>query len=521
MRTPLSIIISAFLISSNFCSEAKKAMVVPLSLNELVNQVVLRNARAIYQNLQFQISSHQVDFERGIFDPTFYVNLKSQKNNTPNNAQEAATRQFESDYSDQTQSLEMGVNWLSRVGTQWRIDFAYDKHGSTVVDRFRNEPYEYTSGLEVNFRHPLARSQGRFSTQIKVSLAKKEKAIAFDEYRKALMDLISLSISNYWSLYGAQQLSKSWYESLDLAKAQLKDVQDRVKSGMAPKSLALEYQVAISQRKIELDSIQAKISNIHNQIFGLLAVSAAQNQDIVFELLDSPNLEQTRIPEIQSSFEMALENWPEYQIIQNRRQVEMLKKEYARNQILPQFDLVGNVGTTALDVSASRSLGDFASDQYLSHYLGVEYRLPLDRSSAHSNYQIAELRLKQAQLQIDSLIRTLYNGIVDKIGSLRLKKSQMKEYEHALSLRRKLLEVSRERLEYGKISISQLLEEEDKVIDHQRKQMNGVVELKISEASLQKAQGTLLGRFDIKIEEIDSQEELVLDGKVPFQYGDS
>jgi outer membrane protein TolC len=504
--------------SNSFCAD--QSFVVPLTLSELVNQVVRRNARAIYQKLQYRIASHQVEFERGIFDPSLFVNLKKERNHTPNTAQEAATRQFESEYKDQTELYEAGVGWLSRKGTEWKVDFSYDRHSSTVVDRFRQDSNEHTSGLKINVRQPLSRGKGELATQIKISLAKIEKKVSFDEYRKALMDLVGLAISNYWNLYGAQQLARSWDESLFLATKQLADARLRVKSGKASKVHLLELQVAVSQRKIELDSIRSKIAQLHNQIFGLLSVSAIENKDILFELRDLPEVEKTPIPDLELSYQLALRNWPEIQISKGRQKIEILKHQYAMKQVLPRIDMVANLSSNSLDFSASRSLGQFASGGFLSHFVGVEYSVAFDKTSLKQNLKMAELRLKQADLQIDSLTRTLYNSLLDKIETLSLSKSQMLEYKKALRLRRKLLSISKERMEYGKIGLRDHLEEQEKLIGHQRKNLSGIVDLKLSEATVQKAMGTLLSRFEVEVEELGNQDKLYDDGPLSFEDSD-
>ena len=496
-----------------FADDTEK-IIVPIGLTELVNQVVVRNARSIYQNIEKQISLNQIQYERGIFDPSFYLNLRKERNHKPNNTQDALTRQFESEYTDQTDVYELGVRWLSRRGQQWSIDFSYDQHGSSVVDRFRGGSEEYTSGVDINLRQPLGKSKGGFATQIKINLAKIESGISIDEYRKALMELIGLTISNYWNLYGSLRLQKSWERSLDLIDSQLKDAKLRLEGGKANRSLILELEVGLSQRKIELQSVKSKIRQLHNQIFGLLSVSAAKNQNVIFETRDNPNIASLVIPDLELSYALAIRSWPELRIMKQKRDIELLKSKYAKEQLLPQFDLVGKIGSTSLDTTASRSLGQSFSGEFLSHYLGFEYKLPFYDIAAKENFKIAELRRKQVDLQIESMKRTLYNSLVDRIETLSLSKNQLEEFDQGLKLRRDLLKLSQERLKYGKISLRNHLEEEEKLIEFERKNFNAIVEVKISEASLEKAVGLLLDVYQVDVEEQGKKDELPEDESV-------
>ena len=460
------------------------------------------------------IALNQIQYERGIFDPNFILNLRKESSHQPNNTQDALTRQFESEYTDQTDVYEVGVRWLTRRGQQWSIDFSYDQHGSSVVDRFRGGGEEHTSGVDINLRQPLGKSKGGFATQIKIDLAKIESRISIDEYRKALMDLIGLTISNYWNLYGSLRLQKSWQRSLDLVASQLKDAKLQLKGGKTNRSLILELEVGLSQRQIELQSVENKIRQLHNQIFGLLSVSAAKNQNVRFETKDKPNVDLLVIPDLELSYALAIRNWPELKIMHQKRDMELLKSKYAKEQLLPQFDLVGKIGSTSLDTTASRSLGQSFSGGFLSYFLGFEYKLPMNGIAAKENFKIAELRRKQAELQIESMKRTLYNSLVDRIESLSLSKNQLEEFDRGLKLRRDLLKLSHERLKYGKISLRNHLEEEEKLIEFERKNFNAIVEVKISEAALEKAVGILLDVYQVDVAEQGKKDELSEDESV-------
>ena len=59
--------------------------------------------------------------------------------------------------------------------------------------------------------------------------------------------------------------------------------------------------------------------------------------------------------------------------------------------------------------------------------------------------------------------------------------------------------------------MKEIFDRQEKLINFQRKLLNGVVELKLAKASLDKAVGSLLNRFDIKVDDFKNDLEIFED----------
>lgn len=484
----------------NNVSDADTKTIVPISIYELVKDIVKYNANSIFQNIQSKISDEQIKYERGVLDPNFIFNIRRSDTENPNNAEEALSRSFQNQYLERKSDYELGLGGISVDGLQWNVKVSYNKRASSIIKQQRRYNREHENGLDLSLRQPLLKGKGKGVTLIKINMAKMNKKISIDQYKKKIMDLIGVAIQSYWRLYGAQKLYESWSESLKIANKQLSEIKIKVKSGMSPRTSILEINSAISLRKIELYSVKNQIVQYQNQVFSLLNLSASKNKNIILKAVGSPKISETRVPTLELSFKKAIENWPEFKIAKNKIEMEKMKIKFAKNQSKAQFDITANVNTNNLNDSSTFAYKAALSKENISWYLGLEYKMPMNNIMAKSNIKIEDLRLKQAELELESLYRSLNNGLYGKINKLISTREQLLELQNGMGIKRKLLSISKQKLHFGKTSIREIFDQQEKLINYQRKILSGVVELKLAKASLDKAVGTLLNRFDIKID---------------------
>lgn len=479
-------------------NETKK--IVPISIEGLVRDVVRFNANSIYQNIQNKISEHQIDYERGILDPNFMFNVRRSDTENPNNAEQSLSRSFQDKYLERKSDYELGLSGLSVDGLQWNVKMTYNKRASSIIDQLRGYNREHENGIDLSLRQPLLKGKGKDMTLIKINIAKMTKKISVDQYRKKIMDLIGVTIQSYWRLYGAQKLYQSWSESLKIANNQLMEMTEKVKSGMNPKTDLLEIKSAISLRKIELYAVENQILQYQNQILSLLNLSATKNQNILLKAVGNPNIANTSIPSLENSFKEAVENWPEFRVAVQKIEMEKLKIRFAKNQSKAQFDLTGNVNSNNLHDASTFAYKSALSKDSISWYLGLEYRIPLNNTASKNNIAIEDLRMRQARLELDSLYRSLNNGLHGKINKLISTRDQLLELQNGMAIKRRLLDISKQKMHFGKARIRDIFDQQEKLINYQRKILSGVVEMKLAKASLDKAVGALLDRFDVEVE---------------------
>lgn len=477
-------------------------IVLNLWIEDLIREAVRRNASVIFHNLQSKIANQQIAYEKGQFATNFFLSSKRNIIDQPNSTQEALTRSGQIQYESSAGEYEMGFGGTSYRGMEWGIKVNYQKENSSIIEQMRAMANEYTDFVDLSLKVPMRKNKGRDITQIKVDLARAGHKLSLAEYQRELMDVIGLVIQNYWKLYGAQKLGSSWEESLQLALKQLEDLKIRVESGNAASTDLLSLESAIALRKIEISANKARMEQIQIQILNALSISVGEHGPVRLIALDEPQTSHQPLPDLEEGIALARQYWPEFKIVEEKVRMETIKAKYASNQVEPRFDFVGGIKNKNLTDTSQSAFGRTFSGEHLSWYIGAEYSIPLGNLSARANEVIANVRLDQARLEKDALNRTLSNGVYEKLTQIESLKEQLKLFEEGILLEREQAKVQNELLAFGRIPIRNVLEQQEKLIDYERRLSNAVVELKLAEASLQKAIGTLLKRFEIELEEL-------------------
>ena len=195
---------------------------------------------------------------------------------------------------------------------------------------------------------------------------------------------------------------------------------------------------------------------------------------------------------------MILEKSPEYQIARKNVEKEKAQVKNARNQLLPQLNLVGSLYTTSMSSYKSKMFTDVTNDNFLSWSVGLTLKVPLLTSmQGRSALAIAEMRLRQAENELNSIVRGLNNAMSTKVEELRSAQGQLIEHERGLKAREELLEVERIKFRQGRTNLKSLFNKEEEYMNYLRRVLSTVVNHKVSEASLEIATGNILTKYEI------------------------
>jgi outer membrane protein TolC len=473
--------------------------VVSVPLGKMIQEVSKRNASAINDYLQAQISGERIRGEQGIFEPVAQASYTKLRNHVPNSTEDIISRgSMRSDYIENADEVNVGINGLVPTGANWELKFVDRQRNSSVIEDYRKYAYEYSDSIRFSLTQPVLKGFGTTVTKAKIELAKIQKEVDDHKFNQKMMELIGVTVQYYWKLYGAQKIRDSWESSLQIAESVMSDIELRFKSGKVAKTEWLEAQSSIGIRKSELYNAESKVTEAQNQLLTLLNVSVSENAGIRLTATDEPFDRPWAVLTSEEYIKMALDHWPEYKIAKKNVEKEKIQLAYAENQVLPQLDLIGTVGFNSLDENRRDSLREVVTDKYVSWSVGVKLSRPLwDNARADSDRSIARLRTRQAELEINAVEKSLSNTVHSKVDALKSLQEQWKEYEKGLNARTQLLEIERMKLKAGRASLKELLAQEEEYVSYQRKALNCLVNYKLAEAMLDIASGHILQKYDV------------------------
>ena len=375
-----------------------------LTLPDLIYRVLLRNEDLQVKLLAFEASRSKYRSEYGIFEPQAYASANDQVDNRQNSSIQAAALLSQPFYHATNITYEGGLETLIPTGTRLHLGYSIsDLHDNLQpVEGFTHG--EYQSFLGFSLSQPLFKSFGPNATKAEIRVAALSNQIAFQEYRRQLMAVISTAEATYWNLYLAQEQVRYFEESVDSAGKLVNDCRDRMAAGTGAQLDILEAESGLALRRAKLNEARQKMLDAANQVLALYA-GRPNPAAVTIHAVDIPKVNQEE-PRLVDMEQTALKWNPDYLIQQQKMEQEIVRLDYARNQRLPDVELKGSYGVNGLGATPGQSWDATVRDQLASWSVGLEWNVPLGGNiKARNEYQVAQLQVKSAEsgLQLTAL----------------------------------------------------------------------------------------------------------------------
>lgn len=468
-----------------------------LSLRDFVNLVALRNDRVAYQKMEWAIAKSQTDSARAMYEPVLTATYRHTDSNTPNTTEEEFRRSFASEFVEENDDYGIGIEGLTPTGGRLKLAYSLRSLDNNIQPTpIRGEEEKSYVGLSVT--QPLFRGAGgRKVVSAPILVAEKDQGIARETFRQALFETISNAVAVYWDVYLAEQKVALRARSVEIAEKVVADERARGRFGQSAATDVMDVESGLAQRRVQYLSARQDLVGAHNDFRRYIARKA--DSDVIRLALDSALA--TTAPSVnrEASLSQAYKNRPEYLASLIRAEKEEVRIKFARNNRLPQLDLVASYGLNGLEDSAGKAWDEAWEEDHKTYYIGFEYRMELlGNRRAKGELNAAKLRKHQALLEIKAAEIAIHNSVDTALQNLESAGLQVAELATVKGTNNRLMEIGLARFEAGQSNSRDLLELEER--------MNRALEMELeSQINLQKAlvgvglaQGTLLREFDLE-----------------------
>jgi hypothetical protein len=267
----LTVLLSGLLFST-FCSALEDiSSNEDLSLLMYMQRVVDYNDSVQGRLLGFKASRFQKDAEKGAFEPSFVASTEFVDRDQPNNFQAERSLGFltgqdaggyPSIFLERNWSYSSAIEMGTPLGTRFRLG-ATGRELRNNVPRpaeFLSVDVEFETSVGFSVEQPLLKGLGYAANLASLRLAARQSEIAFQEYRRELMQVVAEAELAYWNLYYAQEELKLSHESVALAQTLVDDSKASLDAGRGSKLDVLEAEAGLALRKSrQSESYQKRI----------------------------------------------------------------------------------------------------------------------------------------------------------------------------------------------------------------------------------------------------------------------
>ncbi|MCL4179345.1 MAG: TolC family protein [Verrucomicrobia bacterium] len=476
-----------------------------IGLADYVDRVLQRNESLQVRLLELEVSRLRNRGERAVFQPEFVGSYEHVDSLRPNTS-EQERQQFTSFYEQQDNLYSMAMESLVPTGARVRLGFNLsDLENNLQGGLFsggNTNGGEYLSFVGVNLVQPLLRNGGVAVTMAGIRLAAVASDVAYQEYRRQVMQVVSRAESFYWQLYFAQEQLRFFDESVAVAENLLNNNRARLRLGNASELDVLEAEAGLALRRSKQAEARQKLVEISNSLIGLCSSTVIET-NLLLRATDHPEVRKLELG-MYPAWRDAIALNPDYLAQRRRIAGEMIRKAYARNQRLPQLNLKTSVGYYGLSDSPHDSLDDLQTGDWPAWTLGAELRVPMGAGSkARYEYDQALIRQKQAELQLQDLETQIVNALDTAMRNVASTIQNVGNYRKVAEFYQNLFETQQRRLDLGAIDSQKLLETEEKLFEAKNTVVESLVLHERARLELELVKGTLLQARNLDLSKSD------------------
>lgn len=400
-------------------------------------------------------------------------------------------------WEEKNWGADTGIEFSTMQGTRYSLDYTVVSRNNTLN---RQAPSlnaifhpEVETFLGLNVIQPLMKNSGRTVNLAAERIARIEVGLS-DFRRRIVVNNKALEIvSACYDLAFANQNVNLRGKALEVTQRFLKLGQRRLELGKGDSTDVDQARIQISEAREKLllarDYQRRRNTALLNEIMGSVT-SETTLPDFVI-----PDLQCPELPEANARhyIQEALNNRPDYLMTKAQIRAEVLRRDYASRQSLPELNLsmsygfhgIGNSHSNSLDV-----LNDWDKPEWSA---ALAYQTPLDGfKGEHAEIAIRDVRKHQAFLNSEKMASGIALEIHDALEHICLLSERYKVTVQSMELSRKAMEVEENRYINGRTSSFAVLELQDKLFNAQVRELSARLDLARALEEFRAARGVLL-----------------------------
>jgi outer membrane protein TolC len=280
----------------------------------------------------------------------------------------------------------------------------------------------------------------------------------------------------------------------------LNDTQWRISAGRAPSSASLELRSLVLNREMELARSQQALNEAQAKV--LSALHAARGSDASIAATPRILTVDAKLDQTPPALGTALESWPPYQLALVRQEQSQVRLSFAKNQRLPNLDLIAGYNGTGLGYRGIDEIGPIAQQfSYPDWYIAVNFEIPLGGGRKTKQQMAAqEERSRQSNIDLEAIRSALANDLPVRLEDLHNARTVLRLSQSEISVRKDIVTNEQQRIQLGSGSISNLIQKQIDWIDARQRGIENQLRYEIAYASWLYSKGFLLKDYGIDIE---------------------
>ncbi len=460
-----------------------------LSLEQASLLALRRNRDLAVEQLNPAIAGTFEQIERGRFDPELFGSASYNEEARVETARATGTR-FQSD----SKSAEVGVGVRQDLPTGTSVEARLD-HTRDTSNR-TPEQQEARFGLTVT--QSLLRGLGPAVNLARVEQARLGARASQYELRGYIEALLAQTESAYWRYVVAQEEIAIFQRSLDFARQQLEEIEQRISVGALPDADAAVARAEVARREQALIDARALVQTRHLELLRLLSPSDSGRLTRALQTTSSLALEAQPITDLDQRVLLAQRLRPDLNEARLQLEEDRLETIVTRNGLLPKLDFFVTLGRSGFGNTVNQPYRTLADDNY-DVTVGLTFSQTLGNRTAQAEHLQAHTQRRQSAAAVSNLQQQIELEVRLAGNEVERARQQIDASRATHEYQAQTAEAERQRYLAGASTALQVAQAQRDLLAAEIAQAEAVVTYRLALIELHRTDGSLLDRRGVAV----------------------
>jgi len=453
--------------------------------------LALQNNRDLrVQRFDPAITATFEQIERGVYDPEVFVDLEYFEDEAVE-----VSRATEENFSVTRQENTATAGLRQRLPTGTDLELSASTNRSTS----NRSPEQQETRVGLTVTQALLRGYGPQVNLASVRQAELDTLASLYQLQGFAEVLVADTETRYWRYTLAARRIEIFEQSLELARRQLEETNQRIEIGVRPATERAFAEAEVAQREQDLIDARSELDVLRLQLLRLVNPRSRSSFALQLNASSDPATEPAPLDDVADRVDLAVQRRPELNEARLRLDQQRLQTLVTRNGVLPRLDLFIALGRSGFADTFEGTVRRIDSPAF-DLTAGLSFSYPLGNRAAEGRHETSLLSRRQAAEAVHNLEQLVRLDVWLAAAEVERARQQINATAATRALREEALRVEEERFRVGESTSLLVAQAQRDLLESRINEVEAVVAYRVALIELYLAEGTLLSRRGLVLE---------------------
>lgn len=477
-----------------------------LSLKDSIVYALRNNFDIEISKLNSNIKDYEITVQKAKYDPTLKLKGNIENDETPINSKLVGGLETSSisPFIEKGKTANAVIQSLIPTGATVSLEY------NIFRDFLNPSPFtllnpSYENYVEAKITQPLLKGAGWFYNRSLIYIARNTKKISLAQFKSKAIEVSDTVQAAYWNVVKAIEDLKVANKSKERAEDLLKKNKIQVETGTLAPIEIIDAEAGVASRVEAIISAENAVKDKEDELKKIMNFA---DTDIISDAAviptDKPDFKPKKV-ELKETIKIAMRKRPELLELQLKTENADMQTRRRKNELYPTLDFTAGMRYTGLGEGIEDANDSTFSEEFQGEFFKLALEIPLGNRSARSKYNKSKLKKQQASLNVKKKELDIVVEVRKSVRQVLTNIERVNATRKARELAQKRLEVEEKKFSVGRSTSLEILRAQEDLATAEGNEAKAIIDYEISLGNWEKAKGTILDAYDIKLEEEEAK----------------